>query len=60
MSLSSSQVLQVSATRRGPGVAAEHAIAVSRVYPKFQAKRNAIRVAGDPAVSHVRQLIRGK
>lgn len=60
MSLSSSQVLQVSATRRDPGVAAEHAIAVARAYLKFQGQRDAIRVAGDPAVSHVRQLIRGK
>ncbi|MDR6413309.1 hypothetical protein [Pseudarthrobacter sulfonivorans] len=36
MSLSSSQVLQVSATSREPGAAAEHAIAFARAYLKFQ------------------------
>jgi hypothetical protein len=41
MSLSSSQVLQVSATSREPGAAAEHAIAIVRAYLKFQAQEAA-------------------
>ena len=60
MSLSSSQVLQVSATSRDPGVAAEQAIAVARAYLKFQAQRDAIMVASYPVTRPVRQLIRGK